>query len=131
MGRGRGLRQLCWGRATEGDGSLTVVTAERSVDESGRRVEEDAEVEGGQVVGLNAVVFDGHVAVVVGPSVHVPAAVSRIQHVREARLLQPVAVQRRRPGHKGRGCLAAWWLGLPGSGGNSGAAGEFLPSIPK
>lgn len=73
------------------------------MDESGRRVEEDAEVEGGQVVGLDAVVLDGHVAVVFGPRVHVPAAVGRVQHVREACLLQPIAVQRRSPGRKGEG----------------------------
>lgn len=93
-------------------GSLTVVKAERRVDESGCWVEEDAEVECGQVVGLNAVVFDGHVAVVVGSSVHVPATLSCIQHVREAGLLQPIAVQSCCPGPEGRGWLAAWCLGL-------------------
>lgn len=69
-----------------------MVVAERGVDESGRGIEEDAEVEGRQVVRLNTVVFDGHVAVVVRPRVHVPAAMGRVQHVREAGLLQPVAV---------------------------------------
>lgn len=81
-------------------GSLTVVVLERRVDECGSRVEKDAEVEGGHVVGLDAVVLDGHVSVVVRPGVHIPAAVSGIQHVREAGLLQPVAVQRCGPGRR-------------------------------
>lgn len=109
--------------------SLTVIVAERSINESGRWVKEDAEVEGGQVIGLDAVVLDGHVAVVVGPGVYVPAAVGRVQHVREACLLQAVAVQRRRPGCEGKrlvGCAEPW----PGSGGKSGAAHGFPLSIP-
>lgn len=61
-------------------------------------MEEDAEVEGGHVVGLDAVVLDGHVAVVVWPSVHIPAAVRGVQHMREACFLQPVAVQCCGPG---------------------------------
>lgn len=83
--------------------SLTVFVSESGVDEGGSRVEEDAEVEGGHVVGLDAVVLDGHVAVVVWPGVHIPAAVRGVQHVREARLLQPVAVQRCGPGAGRRG----------------------------
>lgn len=75
--------------------SLTVIQAQCSVDEGGRSVKEDAEVKGGQVVGLDTMVLDGHVPVVVRPCVHVPAAMGRVQHVREACLLQPVAVQRR------------------------------------
>lgn len=77
-----------------------MIGAERSVDESGSRIEEDAEVEGGHVVGLHSVILNGHAAVVVGSCVHVPAAVGSVQHVCEARLLQPVAVQRRGPAHK-------------------------------
>lgn len=103
-GRGAGLSLRAGRRA--GRLPLTVVVAERGVDESGRRVEEDAEVEAGQVVGLHAVVLDGHAAVIVGPRVHVPAAMGRVQHVREAGLLQPVAVQRRRPAPRERGWLA-------------------------
>lgn len=93
-----------------------MIQAERRVDEGGRGVKEDAEIEGGHVVSLDSVVLDGHIAVVVGPGVHVPAAVGRVQHVREARFLQPVAVQRGRPGRKGEklvDCRAP----SPGSGG--------------
>lgn len=61
-------------------------------------MEEDAEVEAGHVIGLDAVVLDGHVAVVVWPSVHIPAAVRGVQHVREACFLQPIAVQCCGPG---------------------------------
>lgn len=77
---------------------LTVIIAEGSVNESGSWVEEDAEVKAGQVISLDAMVLDGHVAVVVGPRVHVPAAVGSVQHVGEACLLQPIAVQRGCPG---------------------------------
>lgn len=86
-------------------------------------MEEDTEVEGGQVVGLHAVVLDVHVTVVVGPGVHVPAAVGRVQHVREPRLLQPVAVQRRRPGRRGEKSVGARRPAL--GPGNSGAAHAF------
>ena len=84
-------------------GSLTVVISECRVDEGRSGVEKDAEVEGGHVVGLDAVVLDGHVSVVVRPGVHIPAAVRRVQHVRETRLLQPIAVQRRGPGRREKG----------------------------
>lgn len=100
-------RGLPGGRGLSGQGGesllLTVVVSESRVDEGGSRVEEDAEIEGGHVVGLDAVVLDGHVAVVVWPGVHIPAAVRGVQHVREARLLQPVAVQRCGPGAGRRG----------------------------
>ena len=86
------------GGARRGGRSLTVFIAERSIDESGRWVEEDAKVKGRQVIGLDAVVLDGHVSVVIGSGVHVPAAMGSVQHMREACLLQPVAVQRSRPG---------------------------------
>lgn len=84
-------------------GSLTVVVSERGVDEGRSRVEKDAEVEGGHVVGLDAVVRDGHVSVVVRPRVHIPAAVRCVQHVRETCFLQSIAVQRRGPGRREKG----------------------------
>lgn len=75
-----------------------MIIAEGSVDESGSWVEEDAEVKGGQVISLDAMILDGHITVVVGPRVHVPAALGSVQHVGEACLLQPIAVQRGCPG---------------------------------
>lgn len=112
-----------------GAAGLTVIEAERRVDEGGRGVKEDAEIEGGHVVSLDSVVLDGHVAVVVGPRVHVPAAVGRVQHVREARFLQPVAVQRGRPGRGER----SWWTTghlNPALGENSRVVRGLLLSIP-
>lgn len=92
---GRGLEVAAGGGGTSGgQRSLTVIIAEGSVNESGSWVEENAEVKAGQVISLDAMVLDGHVAVVVGPRVHVPAAVGSVQHVGEACLLQPIAVQR-------------------------------------
>lgn len=82
-----GVVSGCGAGPRAGRRSLTVIRAERSVDERGRSVEEDAEVEGGQVVSLHTMVLDGHVPVVVGPCVHVPAAMGCVQHVCEARLL--------------------------------------------
>lgn len=104
-----------WGRGLGRQGargSLTVVVSERRVDEGRSRVEKDAEIESGYVVGLDAVVLDGHVAIVVRPGVHIPAAVRGVQHVCETRLLQPIAVQRRGPGRreKGRSVDAALWV---------------------
>lgn len=68
------------------------------INEFGSRVEELAEVEGGEIVGLHAVVLQGHAAVVPRSRVHVALPVRRVQDVREPRLLQAVAVQRRFPG---------------------------------
>lgn len=86
--------------------------AERSIDESGRWVEEDAKVKGRQVIGLDAVVLDGHVSVVIGSGVHVPAAMGSVQHMRGACLLQPVAVQRSRPGLERERLIQLGKLGL-------------------
>lgn len=72
---------------------LTGLILEGLVDELGRRVEELAQIEGGQVVCLHSVVLNGHVLVVAGPRVHVPPSVGCVEDMGEAGFLKAVPIK--------------------------------------